>query len=306
MKASSPRIPDAVSELTPAQEVSLKSHKGYSEGWLERQIIKNPSILKLVEGKLEVVRSQLRQGKERRLDLFLKALDEDTYYSVELMLGELDESHLVRTIDYWLRNQLAFADKDWEHVAVVVAESISESGCRRVARWLADNAPLVAIELRAISVDGRLAVQPFTVFDGRDREEELDLDRPQLDSDRDYWLKKASEKTLKLAEEIASVLPKIDSKLRVSYRHGFLGVTAQNRPANFVSFHPKKSFVKAKARVGDAEAWARRLEKGGLDVVRIRPGQSVQFKVSAALSRIQRKLWRDICQTAYNERFPEL
>jgi hypothetical protein len=291
-------------DLAPVERVSLRS-QGYSEAWLEQQIINDPGMLRLSEGNMKVVRPQLRQDKERRLDLLLKAADEDTYYSVELMLGELNASHLVRTIDYWLRNMAAL-DEDWDHVAVAVAERISETNCRRVARWLAEVAPFVAIELRAIRVDGRLAIEPVTVFDGRDHQEALDLDRPQVELGRDYWLKKASVEMVDLAEDMASVLPKLDPKLRLSYRQGFWGVTAQGGPANFISFSPKKNFVKATARVEDAEGWAKRLKKTGLDVVRIRAGRSVQFKVPAALSSAQRKVWKEMCQVAFGERFPDL
>lgn len=299
------RIVDAALELTPAVLVDLKAHRGYSEDWLERQITKNPAMLGLTDGKLEVVRTQLRQDKERRLDLLLKAPDEGTYYSVELMLGELNASHLVRTVDYWLRNKDAIADKDWEHVPVVVAERISETGWRRVARWLADVSPLIAIELRAISVDSRLAVQCFTVFDGRDHQEELDIQVPQVELGPDYWVKKASEKTVAVAQDVGSILPKIDSKLRLSYKQEFIGVMAQNRPANFVTFNPKKSFVRARVTVTESETWAKRLKKAGVDVFRVKSGKSVHFRLRDKPSGSQRKVLKEMFQAAFEERFPD-
>ncbi len=304
-RQKSTRIPDAATELAAAEVISLKAHKGFDEAWLQQQIIKNPAILRLSDGKIEVVRSQLRQDRERRLDLLLKAAEEDTYYSVELMLGELNPSHLVRAIDYWRRNQEAFKDKDWDHVPVVVAERIGDSGCRRVAQWLSEVSPLVAIELRAILVGGKLAVEPFKVLDGRDVQEELDLTQPQVEVGRDYWIKKSSEKTVKLAEEVGSLLSKVDSKLRLSYKQSFLGVTAQNRPANFMTFNPKRNFVRAWARVVDSDAWAKKLKHAGFEVMRVRSGRSLQFRIADGPSQTQRRILVQLCQKAYDERFPD-
>jgi hypothetical protein len=109
-----------------------------------------------------------------------------------------------------------------------------------------------------------------------------------------------------LAEEVGAILPRIDSKLRLSYKQAFLGVTAQNRPANFVTFNPKKNFVRARATVIGAESWAKKLREVGLDVFRVKAGKSVQFRLSNEPSRAQRKALKEIFQEAFEERFPEL
>ena len=35
------------------------------------------------------------------MDLLLKNPDDDSMYEVELQLGATDESHIIRTIEYW-------------------------------------------------------------------------------------------------------------------------------------------------------------------------------------------------------------
>jgi hypothetical protein len=50
---------------------------------------------------VSVVERQRRQEKAGRLDLLLQDDSEDIRYEVELMLGSVDESHLIRTIEYW-------------------------------------------------------------------------------------------------------------------------------------------------------------------------------------------------------------
>jgi len=36
-----------------------------------------------------------------RIDFLLRNAEADTYYEVEVKLGALDESHIIRTIEYW-------------------------------------------------------------------------------------------------------------------------------------------------------------------------------------------------------------
>jgi hypothetical protein len=44
-------------------------------------------------------------------------------YEVEIMLGSTDESHIIRTIEYWDIEKRRFPSKD--HKAVIVAEDIT-------------------------------------------------------------------------------------------------------------------------------------------------------------------------------------
>ena len=83
--------------LTISRPVSLKNHPTINERWLQEQIIENPSLLGL--GDLMVHRVERQQPTGGRVDLILQ--DEDTRYEVELQLGPLDESHIIRTIEYW-------------------------------------------------------------------------------------------------------------------------------------------------------------------------------------------------------------
>ena len=49
--------------------------------------------------------------------------EEHARYEVEIMLGTLDESHIIRTIEYWDIERQRFPS--YEHVAVIVAEEIT-------------------------------------------------------------------------------------------------------------------------------------------------------------------------------------
>jgi hypothetical protein len=88
-------------EITIAKALSIRDC-GFKEGWLQDQIEKDPSILGL--GDLEVVRREKTQSSGGRLDFLLQDSQDSadgSMYEVEVMLGETDASHIVRTIEYW-------------------------------------------------------------------------------------------------------------------------------------------------------------------------------------------------------------
>ncbi|MDS3860862.1 hypothetical protein RIF25_08545 [Thermosynechococcaceae cyanobacterium BACA0444] len=76
---------------------------GKDEAWLQRWIIEKPSRLGL--GDIQIINHELRHYKNRggKLDLLAYRADLDTYYEIELMLGECDSDHGFRTLDYWAR-----------------------------------------------------------------------------------------------------------------------------------------------------------------------------------------------------------
>src|SRR5271166_5973098 len=85
-------------DLIKALPVMLRS-VGLDEKWLQGQIQTDPSLLGL--GELEVAGREHRQPVGGRIDFLMRDPEDETYYEVEVMLGELDASHIIRTIEYW-------------------------------------------------------------------------------------------------------------------------------------------------------------------------------------------------------------
>lgn len=133
-----------------SEPFSLKAHPGFDERWLEKQIKERPEILEL--GRTQVVQSQVQQKSGGIVDLLLKDEDDEVFYTVELMLGTVDASHIVRTIDYFLREQTRSETEGWTHVAVLVAEDIRHSRFLNVVEYLSKKMPLIAMELSALLV----------------------------------------------------------------------------------------------------------------------------------------------------------
>jgi len=68
---------------------------GKDEYWLQDKIYEDPSVLGL--GDLERVSNEKIQLSGGRLDLLLKNPEDDSMFEVEVMLGETDASHIIRT-----------------------------------------------------------------------------------------------------------------------------------------------------------------------------------------------------------------
>src|SRR5262245_31930631 len=72
---------------------------GYDEYWLQDRIFENPQILG--PGELEAVTRERQQSSGGKLDVLLKDPEDNGMYEVEVMLGQTDESHIIRAIEYW-------------------------------------------------------------------------------------------------------------------------------------------------------------------------------------------------------------
>jgi hypothetical protein len=84
---------------TPHERISLKTHPEFNERWVQDLIANDASILGL--GELVVRDREKVQPRGGRLDLLLQDPETKRRYEVELQLGSTDESHIIRTIEYW-------------------------------------------------------------------------------------------------------------------------------------------------------------------------------------------------------------
>ncbi|MFH0996665.1 MAG: hypothetical protein V1844_14390 [Pseudomonadota bacterium] len=67
---------------------------GKDERWLQERISEDPSILGL--GDLIVLQREKSQPTGGRIDFLMFEPEEKTRYEIEVMLGTLDESHIIR------------------------------------------------------------------------------------------------------------------------------------------------------------------------------------------------------------------
>ena len=86
-------------QYAKAVKISLKDHPEFDEAWLRDIIAKDPSILG-IPGDLVLKDTERIQPKAGRLDLLLQDPEIEKRYEVEIMLGRVDESHIIRCIEY--------------------------------------------------------------------------------------------------------------------------------------------------------------------------------------------------------------
>ena len=81
------------------ERIWLKTHADLNENWLQDRIGEDPSLLGL--GDLVLKDRERPQPRAGRLDLLLQDVEANRRYEVEIQLGKTDESHIIRTIEYW-------------------------------------------------------------------------------------------------------------------------------------------------------------------------------------------------------------
>ena len=104
-----------------SEKINLKNHPDLNEIWLQDRIAENPQIIGL--GELELIDRERKQHKSGRLDLLLADFENNARYEVELQLGQTDESHIIRTIEYWDIEKRRYPQYD--HCAVLIAEELT-------------------------------------------------------------------------------------------------------------------------------------------------------------------------------------
>ena len=224
-------------ELYKSKIISLKSSPTLTERWLHDEIVKDPLILGLGE---VIVRSQERnQPKGGRLDLLLEDQDSAIRYEVELQLGVVDESHIIRTIEYWDIERKRYPQ--YEHVAVIVAEEIT-SRFFNVIGLFNGFIPLIAIQLNALEVNGCLTLNATRVLDLQTLGTEDD-DSPALVTDRPYWDAKSSKQMLSVVDHLIELARNINDRLVARYNKFYVGLGIDGVANNFIIFKPRRKHV---------------------------------------------------------------
>src|SRR5438093_9255839 len=126
------------------QRIWLKEHPELTERWVQERIADDSSILGL--GDLILKDKERIQPRAGRLDLLLQDADTDRRYEVEIQLGRTDESHIIRTIEYWDLERKRYPQ--YEHSAVIVAEDIT-SRFLNVIGLFNGQIPLIALQMSA-------------------------------------------------------------------------------------------------------------------------------------------------------------
>jgi hypothetical protein len=242
-------------------KIDLKSHPDFTEKWVQGIIAEDPSILGL--GDLVLKDIEKIQPGAGRLDLLFQDSETNLRFEVEIQLGKTDESHIIRTIEYWDIERKRYPQYD--HIAVLVAEDIT-SRFLNIISLFNGVIPLVAIQLNAITIGDQVTLVFTTVLDQRPGfalEEEED----QEATDRTYWEKRGSKSTVAMSDEVLTMLKGIDRGLELKYNKFYIGLAKDGKPFNFIVLRPKKNALRVEPRITRSEVIENNMDTAGLDVL---------------------------------------
>jgi hypothetical protein len=243
------------------ERVWLKGNPDYSEKWVQDRIAEKPAILGL--GDDLVLKDRERSLPHAgRLDLLLQ--DEDNRrYEVEVQLGATDESHIIRTIEYW--DDERKSKRQFDHCAVIVAEEIT-ARFLNVISLFNGHIPLIALQMSALRMGDQFGLVFTTVLDelrlGLDEEDE-----EQEVTDRAWWENKGSKETVHVADELLEMIHNYAPTLALKYNKFYIGLADDGQPNNFVIFRPKKNHIGVEPRLRESDDTRSELDEAGLDLM---------------------------------------
>ena len=222
-----------------SERVSLRAHPEFSEAWVQDLIVADPAILGL--GELVLRARERIQPRAGRLDLLLQDPETRRRYEVELQLGATDESHIIRTIEYWDIERKRYPQYD--HCAVIIAEDIT-SRFLNVISLFNGTIPLIAIQMQVLQVGEHHTLNFTTVINELTRGlVDEDEDAQAAPADRAYWEHRSSRQMLQLTDELFALVKRGDSALELKYTKFYVGITKAGQAFNFVKFRPQKKSV---------------------------------------------------------------
>ena len=248
------------------EKISLKDHPELNEKWVQERIAEDPSLLGF--GDLILKDKERAQPSAGRLDLLFQDAESNRRYEVEVQLGKTDESHIIRTIEYWDIERKRYPQYD--HTAVIVAEDIT-SRFLNVISLFNGFIPLIAIQMQALKLGDQVSLVFTTVLG------EMQLGLVEEDeevkevADRAYWEKRGSKKIVEMADQILEILKTFDSALALKYNKFYIGLVKEGQAKNFVIFRPQRDWLRLEVRLERSDETQKKLEAEGLDVMEYDP-----------------------------------
>lgn len=242
--------------------INLKRHPQLTESWLQDIIAEDPEILGLGEVVLKD-KERVHDGAGR-LDLLLQDEDGVGRYEVEIQLGKTDESHIIRTIEYWDIERRKYPQ--YEHTAVIIAEDIT-SRFLNVISLFNGFIPIVAIQVTAIETVDGVGLQFTKIIDTvklglLDEDEEI-----AQPTDRQYWETKGTPKTVVMADKILEKTKEFVPSVELNFNKHYIGFRVDGRPMNFAICKPQKKTLQLGITLPKDDEFDQLLENEDFDVL---------------------------------------
>ena len=258
-------------KIETAKQLTIRQ-SGYDEYWLRDRIFEDPAVLGL--GDLQAVMKEKSQSQGGRLDLLLKNPEDDSMFEVELQLGATDESHIIRTIEYWDNEKRRWPNRS--HTAVLVAEEITNRFFN-VVHLLSMAVPMIGIQANIIQV-GEVHGLHFTkIIDSYKEPEEEEP--PQQAYDEKHWIDNYPG-TLDCARWYKAVLEKLYSEVPTKYFESYISLSVGGTARVWVTKRKNdRAFIEMKHGEENFQEAVDYLNKEGVSF-NMRSGKYLTFNVN--------------------------
>jgi len=229
------------------EKITLKDNPTITEKMIQEKIADNPAILGL--GELILKDKERMQPRAGRLDLLFQDVETKRRYEVEIQLGRTDESHIIRTIEYWDLERKRFPQYD--HCAVIVAEDIT-TRFHNIISLFNRNIPIIAIQMNAFKFGDNIGLVFTTVLD--ESTAELDDEEEEMEvTDRSYWISRGSEVTVRMADNLLDIINKFSGGYELKYNKFYIGLGKDGQANNFIVFRPRRNTLNIEIKLPYSE-----------------------------------------------------
>lgn len=279
--------------------VLLKNHPDFDEKWIQDRIAEDRSLLGL-GGLILKDRERIQPGAGR-LDLLLQDDEGLRRYEVEIQLGRTDESHIIRTIEYWDIERKRYPQ--YEHVAVIVAEDITNRFLNVISLFNGF-IPLVALQMQAFQTDDKVSLIFTTVLNQMQLGMVDEDEEPPEPADRAYWEEQSSKLALSMADDLLRMMQSWDVTLSLRYNKGYIGMARNGRADNFVILIPKRNWLRIAVRLEQSDDLQAKLDKAveaGMDFMDY--GKDGRYRIRLAKDdiKIHEGFLAELLKAAYDE-----
>ena len=215
---------------------------GKNEDWLHKWIIEDPSRLGI--GNFKILNQEVRQVKNSggRLDILGFNRSSNTYYEIEVMLGECDSDHGFRTLDYWAREKVK--NPDASHFAVIVAENL-QGRYKTLIEILPQYLPFIAIEIQTlkmisnneeyITCRSEIIAQP---------DEIINILENESIKDEQWWKQNQGEEYVDICNEIYECLKKDLVDIRIDYTvKSYVSIKKGRRVFMYINYRKNGCYI---------------------------------------------------------------
>lgn len=278
------------------KRIWLKEHPTLGERWVQDRIAEDPSIMGL--GDLVLKDKERIHPKAGRLDLLFQDIESNRRYEVEIQLGKTDESHLIRTIEYWDIERKRYPQYD--HCAVIIAKDIT-SRFLNVIGLFNGFIPLIAIQMNAIRVGDAVSLMFATVL-GELTLGPVDDEEEQEVTDRSYWEKRGTKATVGMADDLLEIIKGFDPHLELKYNKFYIGLAKDGQPTNFAIFRPQKNSLRFEPRLNKSDEIKSQLDEAGLDVMDYDQSRGGRYRIRLSKGDIKKhsEVLTNVLRSAYD------